>query len=223
MATLLSKSLNEVRVTAHAPETVQTFSLASFIADAAEVASINSVQGGCSLTVPRVDPLLAIKGNRELLLGALVNLLQNAFKFTRPHTNVTLHAHSAGARVMIDVSDCCGGLAAGTAESMFTPFTQRSEDRSGLGLGLSIARQSVEARTFPAQDVCSLSACPTTSWQFSAAGREGGSVVTDASHGAGCVLASARLLISLAQAFISASLKPGLTDRLMDTAARSKA
>ena len=28
---------------------------------------------------------------------------------------------------------------------MFTPFTQRSDDRSGLGLGLSIARQSIEA------------------------------------------------------------------------------
>jgi signal transduction histidine kinase len=28
---------------------------------------------------------------------------------------------------------------------MFTPFTQRSEDRTGLGLGLAIARSSVEA------------------------------------------------------------------------------
>jgi hypothetical protein len=37
------------------------------------------------------------------------------------------------------------------------------------------------------------------------------------------LLASARLLISLAQAFISASLKPGLTARLIDTAARSNA
>jgi hypothetical protein len=27
---------------------------------------------------------------------------------------------------------------------MFTPFTQRSNDKSGLGLGLSIARQSIE-------------------------------------------------------------------------------
>jgi len=28
---------------------------------------------------------------------------------------------------------------------MFTPFTQRSTDRSGLGLGLSIAKRNVEA------------------------------------------------------------------------------
>jgi C4-dicarboxylate-specific signal transduction histidine kinase len=28
---------------------------------------------------------------------------------------------------------------------MFTPFKQRSDDKSGLGLGLSIARHSIEA------------------------------------------------------------------------------
>ena len=37
------------------------------------------------------------------------------------------------------------GSGEGTAETMFTPFTQRSTDRSGLGLGLSIAKRNVEA------------------------------------------------------------------------------
>ena len=37
------------------------------------------------------------------------------------------------------------GLPPGSAEKMFTPFTQHGEDRSGLGLGLFIARRSVEA------------------------------------------------------------------------------
>ena len=38
-----------------------------------------------------------------------------------------------------------GGLPNGDAEKMFSPFTQRGDDRSGLGLGLSIARQSIAA------------------------------------------------------------------------------
>jgi len=50
-----------------------------------------------------------------------------------------------GNRVLIDVEDSCGGLPAGKAESMFTPFTQRSADKSGMGLGLSICRRAVEA------------------------------------------------------------------------------
>lgn len=50
-----------------------------------------------------------------------------------------------GSHVLIDVSDHCGGLPPGSAERMFTPFMQRSDDKSGLGRGLSIARQSIEA------------------------------------------------------------------------------
>jgi signal transduction histidine kinase len=46
---------------------------------------------------------------------------------------------------MIEIGDHCGGLPAGDAERMFLPFTQTSEDRTGLGLGLSISRKSVEA------------------------------------------------------------------------------
>ena len=67
----------------------------------------------------------------------MTNLLQNAFKFTRAHTEVTLSVHAFGDLILMEVQDQCGGLPAGSAEKMFTPFTQRSEDRSGLGLGLS--------------------------------------------------------------------------------------
>jgi signal transduction histidine kinase len=50
--------------------------------------------------------------NCALLPSALENLLQNAFKFTPEHTEVKLTAYAAGARVLIDVSDHCGGLSA---------------------------------------------------------------------------------------------------------------
>jgi hypothetical protein len=50
-----------------------------------------------------------------------------------------------GEHVLIEVKDHCGGLPPGSADDMFSPFTQRGNDRSGLGLGLSIARQSIEA------------------------------------------------------------------------------
>jgi len=48
-------------------------------------------------------------------------------------------------RILIDVEDRCGGLPSGDAEKMFLPFTQQAQDRSGLGLGLSISRRSIEA------------------------------------------------------------------------------
>jgi signal transduction histidine kinase len=72
-------------------------------------------------------------------------LLQNAFKFTHRHTEVTLNAYAIADRILIEVEDNCGGLPSGIAEKMFQPFMQGGEDKTGLGLGLSISRQSVEA------------------------------------------------------------------------------
>ncbi len=72
-------------------------------------------------------------------------MLQNAFKFTRAKGHVTLKTSSAKDRVLIEVEDECGGLPPGKADELFRQFEQRGPDRTGLGLGLSISRKSVEA------------------------------------------------------------------------------
>ena len=80
-----------------------------------------------------------------ILASVVANLVQNAFKFTRPHGHITVCAHTAGERVLIDVQDECGGLPAGTAEDLFKPFEQRGADKTGMGLGLSISLKGVRA------------------------------------------------------------------------------
>ncbi|MDM0015878.1 HAMP domain-containing sensor histidine kinase [Variovorax sp. J22P168] len=96
-------------------------------------------------SVADVDVTLGISGNRDLLLAALVYLLHNAFKFTHAHTEVSLGAYAEGDHVLLDVEDNCGGLPPGTTTSIFQPLVQVGDNRSGLGLGLSIARRNVEA------------------------------------------------------------------------------
>jgi signal transduction histidine kinase len=145
LSALVSDTLDEVRVNADVLSQSEPFSLALFIADAASAAALNANDRGQAFVVPAVDHDLGIAGNRERLLAALANLLGNAFKFTQPHTEVTLLAYGVGDRVYIEVEDHCGGLSPGDAEQMFKPFSQRRDDKSGLGLGLVIARQSVEA------------------------------------------------------------------------------
>lgn len=145
MVKLIDSSLAEVRIKGAPPERDQIFSLASFIAEARDAADLDAKTRGCPFTVTDVNPLLWVDGNRDLLLAALANLLQNAFKFTRPHTEVMLNAYAMGDRIIIEVKDNCGGLPPRDVEKIFIPFTQRGEDRTGLGLGLSIARQSVTA------------------------------------------------------------------------------
>ena len=56
-----------------------------------------------------------------------------------------LTAYASGEHIHIDVADHCGGLAPGVAETMFLPFSQSGTDRTGVGLGLTIAKQGIAA------------------------------------------------------------------------------
>ena len=148
LTALLSHALTEVQLAVGTPVQTEAFLLATFVADARNAASLYADVSGCPFAVPDVDPLLSVTGDRELLLAALVNLLQNAFKFTHPHTELTLRAYAEEDRVLVEVRDNCGGLPAGTVGILFKPFSHTGNTRNipgHLGLGLSIAKRSVEA------------------------------------------------------------------------------
>ncbi len=152
---LIDRSLSEVRMTAGMPVQHALFSLAEFIAELKLSAGLEAQLKQCTFTVSLVDARLAVDADRDLLFAAVGNLLQNAFKFTRPGTEVTLNAYAVADRILIEVEDHCGGLPPGSERSMFLPFVQGGLDRSGLGLGLSIAKRSVEANqgTLEVRDV----------------------------------------------------------------------
>lgn len=142
---LITSAIEDVRAQGQSSIILNSFSLANFIAEIYAAASLSIGAHECSLRVPQVDPELAINGNRDLLMAAVANLLHNAFKFTQPHTEILLAAYATGDQVIIEVKDHCGGLGIGVAESMFLPFSQANINRTGLGLGLTIARQNVTA------------------------------------------------------------------------------
>ena len=89
--------------------------------------------------------MLQLDADQDLLLSAVGNLLQNAFKFGAPNGKVVLRAHAHGERIRIEVEDNGAGLSPEAANDLFLPFTQGGANKTGLGLGLSIARRSVEA------------------------------------------------------------------------------
>jgi signal transduction histidine kinase len=145
MRTLIDRTLTEVRVTAGMPARHELIALADFIADVKISASLEAQARGCVFIVADVDSELALDVDREMLLSAVGNLLQNGFKFTQRHTEVALTAYAVADRIRIDVEDHCGGLPPRAAEDIFLPFKQSGADRTGLGLGLAICRRSVEA------------------------------------------------------------------------------
>lgn len=145
MRTLIDRSLADVRMTAGMPARHQLMSVAGLIDDVKVSMSLEAQTRECVFKVSAVDPGLAVDADRDLLFSAVANLLHNAFKFTKVNTEVALHAYASADRIRIDVEDNCGGLPHGDPENLFLPFTQCGSDRSGLGLGLSISRRSVEA------------------------------------------------------------------------------
>src|SRR4029453_14079669 len=100
---------------------------------------------GHQLVVEPVEFGIVVDADPQILGAALGNLLQNAFKFTRPHSKVSLRTHATAERVVIEVADEWGGLVGGDGEALFGAHEQRGADRTGLGLGLSISRRGVEA------------------------------------------------------------------------------
>jgi signal transduction histidine kinase len=144
LAELVDSSVAQVRLEAgiRAPERL---SVREFIEEVEVGASIEASARGLMLAVAPVESDVLVNVDRQLLAAAVANLLQNAFKFTRPRGHVSLRTSSTTDRVSIEVEDECGGLPPGKADELFRRFEQRGQDRTGLGLGLSISRKSVQA------------------------------------------------------------------------------
>jgi signal transduction histidine kinase len=141
---LIDRSLADVRLDAGI-ERRQPIAVADLVEEVEIAAAIEADAKGVKLEVGPVDAAVIVLGDRQLLVAALSNLLQNAFKFTRPKSLVRLSTRATAEAVTFDVEDECGGLPAGKTADLFRAFEQRGTDRSGVGLGLSICRKAAEA------------------------------------------------------------------------------
>jgi signal transduction histidine kinase len=145
LRTLIDRSLADVRVAAGMLPRHELVSVADFIDQIGVSALLEARARGCRFTVSHVEAGLAVDVDRDMLLSAVGNLLQNAFKFTKFGSEVSLNAYAVAERILIEVEDHCGGLPPGSAARMILPFVQVGTDKSGLGLGLAICKRSVEA------------------------------------------------------------------------------
>lgn len=142
---LIARSIAEVRLT-EGVQSMQRLLVADFINELTPSAMLDAEARGLTLVVPAVESGLAIEADPQVLSAVVANLLQNAFKFTRPLTTVTLTAGGSADRVLIQVQDQCGGLPGGDdSEALFRPFEQRGADRTGMGIGLAFSRWGTEA------------------------------------------------------------------------------
>jgi two-component system, OmpR family, sensor histidine kinase KdpD len=97
------------------------------------------------VALPAELPLVNV--DASLITRVLVNLLDNAIKYTPPGTRITVWAGIEGDAVRVVIDDTGPGLPPGQPERLFAKF-QRGRDEvdvGGAGLGLAICRAIVNA------------------------------------------------------------------------------
>ena len=88
---------------------------------------------------------------------ALVNLLDNALKFSPPESPVRVRVESTDHELRLHVQDTGPGIPPAERETMFEPFQRGAAGKRGAGLGLAIARGFAEvngARVWAEDDGC---------------------------------------------------------------------
>ncbi len=101
------------------------------------------------LHVQREPGELVIDGDRMRLGQVMANLLGNASKYTQHGGTISVSTMSTAAALIISVDDNGIGISAQSLPHVFDPFVQEhratSFDGTGLGIGLSLVRELVEA------------------------------------------------------------------------------
>jgi signal transduction histidine kinase len=141
---VVDRALSEVRLEAGKQRRAR-LPVVTFIDEIAASGMLHAEYRRIQFAVDAVDPALSIDADPQLLASAVMNLLHNAFKNTPPGGRVALRARAAHGRLLIETEDECGGIPPSKGD-LFQKFgDRRGSDRSGLGLGLSIARKAVRA------------------------------------------------------------------------------
>jgi two-component system phosphate regulon sensor histidine kinase PhoR len=127
---------------------LESVRLRSVLSDAIGQCRPVAEERGISIDITSTDDIEA-RLNRQLFEHAVVNLLDNAVKYSHPGGSVEVGLYQEDGQAVVTVSDHGLGIAEEHQSRIFERFYQvdksRSREAGGTGLGLSIARHIVQA------------------------------------------------------------------------------
>ena len=141
---LIEDLLDLSRIEAEGSTTAERVSVAAVLADAAERVRQAAEGRQVRVQLPDCDPAPEVTGDRGQLVSAVVNLLDNAIKYSDAGSTVLVAVHRRGGWVEVAVRDEGIGIPGRDLERIFERFYRvdraRSRETGGTGLGLSIVR-----------------------------------------------------------------------------------
>jgi heavy metal sensor kinase len=143
LAEIVESLFSLSRLDAGEADAWQRFDLAELAATTAEQMSLLATDKNIRVQCESM-PGVTVRGDRARLKQVIVNLLDNAIKYTPRGGQVTLRVRSEGAHAVLDVSDTGIGIPAEALPHVFKRFFRvdesRSREQGGAGLGLSIVK-----------------------------------------------------------------------------------
>jgi two-component system OmpR family sensor kinase len=144
MTALVTDLLALARLEAGPPRVFQVLDLSEVIEDAVVMAH---ALGDRRISL-ELNEGLWLRGDRDLLLQALLVLMSNAVNHTQRQGSITVKATPAHGRVFVSIADDGPGIPPGHEERIFdrfyrSPGNQRPTAGGGSGLGLTIARRLI--------------------------------------------------------------------------------
>jgi PAS domain S-box-containing protein len=123
-------------------------SMSALIAEAAEESHPLAEARGhmIQFSLPKGDPLI-VDMDVEMIRRVVVNLLENAIKYTRSPGRIAVFGRREPGAVVVGVRDSGPGIAPQDHRAIFEKFARLSQEGQpkGLGLGLAFCRLAVEA------------------------------------------------------------------------------
>jgi len=128
---------------------IESVSLESVVADSIESVKQAASEEGIKLDVELPEGLSSVKGDREKLTQVVINLLNNAIKFTPRSGEIRMKARELNGQVEVKVSDTGIGIPPEDLDMVFDKFYQvdstLTREAGGTGLGLAICKGIIEA------------------------------------------------------------------------------
>jgi two-component system sensor histidine kinase FlrB len=103
--------------------------------------------------------------NRDTLVGALLNLIENAVQASAGRSRIKIHAYSRGTTLRLCISDNGSGIDAAALARIGEPFFTTKTTGTGLGLAVvtAVARAhqgQVQFRSRPGRGTCAIVSLP---------------------------------------------------------------
>jgi signal transduction histidine kinase len=127
--------------------TLKTVDPKQLLQEIAHSTSPIAQRNGQTLTLELPPAIPALQADEDRLRQVVLNLVNNALKFTPAGGTITLRAKTVNDGLVIEVQDNGRGISREAQQWIFEPYRRQGgngEPRAGLGLGLSLSKKLVE-------------------------------------------------------------------------------